>query len=143
MTDEAKERGRWQGHAWILAGRKPALAAAQGHGPRRLCLHRRTRRFSVPPSGAHAGAGVGNGKKSCAFHFFNRGNRSKKKKSPKTSPGPATVPATHLRAVPGGGGGVHARPEFPTPRSALPSPRGGGCSGEPTGEAALFPPRGR
>lgn len=79
MTDEAKKRGRWQGHAWILAGRKPALAAAQGHGPRRLCLHRRTRRFSVPPSGAHAGAGVGNGKKSCAFHFFNRGNRSKKK----------------------------------------------------------------
>lgn len=79
MGDEAKERGRWQGHAWILAGRKPALAAAQGHGPRRLCLHRRTRRFSVPPSGAHAGAGVGNGKKSCAFHFFNLVNRSKKK----------------------------------------------------------------
>lgn len=72
-------------------------------------------------------------KASSAFLFFNRVNRSKKKKkkkSPKTSPGPATVPATHLRAVPGGGG-VHARPEFPTPRSALPSPGGGGCSGEP------------
>lgn len=81
-------------------------------------------------------------KASCAFLFFNRVHRSKKKKSPKTSPGPAAVPATHLRAVPGGGG-AHARPEFPTPRSALPSPGGGGCSGEPTGEAALFPPRGR
>lgn len=52
----------------------------------------------------------------CIFFF----NQSKKKSHLKRPRDPLRSPATHLRAVPGGGG-VHARPEFPTPFSALPS----------------------
>lgn len=121
-------------------GREPNLGRGARSRPPAPLSPLQDRHFLCP---AHGSARRSRGRKrkaSCAFLFFQPSQPKQKRKGHRQrSRDPPRPLATHLRAVPGGGGGVRARPACPAPQSAL--RRRGGGGDEPPGQPPSLPAR--